>query len=141
MTEKLSGWDPVAAGQAAAAAERAGAVAVRSTGRILRPQAWAFTSRSSPEDVTRSSARSNERGRRQKLLSRKLDTVLAGGAFPDPDNLIGERFGLVTVIAKAESIRTGKRWKVRCECGAERILRWTDLCRRPKTHRSCGGKK
>ena len=53
-------------------------------------------------------------------------------------DLTGQRFGLVTVIGPAKSTGTGARWKVRCECGAERYLLDSQLRKwPPETHRSC----
>lgn len=55
-----------------------------------------------------------------------------------PGDLTGERFGLVTVLGPAKSLGTGARWKVRCECGAERIMVGAQLRRNPpETHRNC----
>jgi hypothetical protein len=53
-------------------------------------------------------------------------------------DLTGRRFGLVTVTGPAPSIGHGARWKVRCECGAERFIRGCELREKaPWTHRSC----
>jgi hypothetical protein len=53
------------------------------------------------------------------------------------DDLTGKVFGLLTVVRQAPSDGCGTRWKVRCECGDERILRRGDLVRGIITHRSC----
>lgn len=54
------------------------------------------------------------------------------------EDLTGQRFGLVTVLAPAQSLGTGARWKCRCECGAERFIRGCELREKPpETHRTC----
>mgnify|MGYP001566538963 CR=1 FL=1 len=54
------------------------------------------------------------------------------------EDLTGRIFGLLTVLRQAPSDGCGSRWKVRCECGAERITRRGDLKKGgPKSHRSC----
>jgi hypothetical protein len=61
-----------------------------------------------------------------------------GGQQADLDDLTGQRFGLVTVTGPAQSVGTGARWKVRCDCGAERVVLGFQLRRcAPKTHRNC----
>ncbi|OGR95479.1 MAG: hypothetical protein A2V88_15310 [Elusimicrobia bacterium RBG_16_66_12] len=54
------------------------------------------------------------------------------------EDMTGKVFGLLTVLRQAPSDGCGTRWKVRCECGDERILRRGDLVRGVVTHRSCG---
>lgn len=45
-------------------------------------------------------------------------------------NLVGQRFGRLTVIERAENLKSGKvRWKCRCECGVEKIVSSQDLKR------------
>jgi hypothetical protein len=56
----------------------------------------------------------------------------------EADDLTGQRFGLVTVMGRAKSVGTGARWKVKCECGAERYLLGSQLRKwPPETHRTC----
>ena len=44
------------------------------------------------------------------------------GAWNKKD-LLGKRFGRLTVIAPAENTKAGKaRWICRCDCGNERLL-------------------
>lgn len=50
-------------------------------------------------------------------------------------NLIGEKYGLLTVLKEAEKTTT-RRWLCRCECGNEKVIRQSDL-RSGKTI-SCG---
>ncbi len=57
------------------------------------------------------------------------------------EDLTGMTYGLVTVIRQAPSDGTGSRWKVRCECGAERYARRGDLMKGPKSHRACKPKE
>lgn len=52
-------------------------------------------------------------------------------------NLIGSRFGRLTVIEKAEKAACGAtRWKCRCDCGNEVIVQYSNL-KSGKT-KSCG---
>jgi len=51
-------------------------------------------------------------------------------------DLLGKTFGLLTVIREAPSTSRA-RWRVRCECGHERVLPAQDIVRCVKTHRSC----
>ncbi len=61
-----------------------------------------------------------------------------GGQQADVPDITGQRFGLVTVTGPALSVGTGVRWKVRCECGAERFILGYQLRRNPpETHRNC----
>lgn len=49
----------------------------------------------------------------------------------------GTRFGLVIVIAQALGIH-GARYRVRCDCGHERVVYGTNLrSKAPSTHRKC----
>lgn len=52
-------------------------------------------------------------------------------------DLLGKTFGLLTVIRESPSDGHGARWRVRCECGAERTLPAKDIVRGAKTHRNC----
>ncbi len=53
-------------------------------------------------------------------------------------DLTGQRFGLLTVLGPAQSLGTGARWKVRCDCGAERYAIGSQLRQKaPETHRNC----
>lgn len=55
-----------------------------------------------------------------------------------PDDITGQRFGLVVVTAPAKSTGTGARWRCRCDCGAERYFLGSQLRQRPpETHRNC----
>jgi len=50
---------------------------------------------------------------------------------------LGQRFGRLTVVARAENERNRHaRWYVRCSCGAEKVVRGTEL--RTGGIRSCG---
>jgi hypothetical protein len=57
-------------------------------------------------------------------------------------DLLGQKFGLLTVIASAPSLGHSARWRCRCECGAETVLRAREIKRNGgrMTHRECGGK-
>jgi hypothetical protein len=59
------------------------------------------------------------------------------------EDLTGNTYRLVTVTGPAKSDGLGTRWKVRCECGAERIVRRGELVKKggPKSHRSCQPKE
>lgn len=55
-------------------------------------------------------------------------------------SLIGERFGMLTVIGRADSTERGnRRWLCRCDCGTEKIIIGSNL--RRGTTVSCGCKK
>jgi hypothetical protein len=76
------------------------------------------------------------------LIGRKLRPtrfmLAPGGQQADVVDITGQRFGLVTVTGPAKSVGTGVRWKVRCECGAERFILGYQLRRNPpETHRNC----
>lgn len=51
-------------------------------------------------------------------------------------DLVGRRFGLLTVIAFAESRDSTLYWRCRCDCGSERVLRGRDL--KTANTKSCG---
>lgn len=54
-------------------------------------------------------------------------------------NLIGEKFGMLTVIGQAETTGAGhRRWLCRCDCGTEKVILGTNLKR--GTTVSCGCK-
>ena len=54
-------------------------------------------------------------------------------------NLIGEKFGMLTVIGQAPSTAKGlRRWVCRCDCGTEKIVMGSNL--RRGTTVSCGCK-
>lgn len=56
-----------------------------------------------------------------------------------PVDLTGQRFGQLTVIDQAgygAGVRPPRLWRVRCDCGVERILRTTRLRR---GHCGCQG--
>lgn len=56
-------------------------------------------------------------------------------------DLLGKKFGLLTVIAPAPSLGGGARWRCRCECGNERVIAAHTLKRSVwVTHQKCGGK-
>lgn len=42
-------------------------------------------------------------------------------------DLVGRRFGRWTVIARTVSARAGSHWRCRCDCGAEGVVRGTNL--------------
>lgn len=42
-------------------------------------------------------------------------------------NLIGQRFGKLTVLAPAENIGGRTAWRCRCDCGQERVVKTTNL--------------
>ena len=55
-------------------------------------------------------------------------------------SLIGQRFGMLTVIDQADSTESGKRrWLCRCDCGTEKAVIGSNL--RRGTTVSCGCKK
>jgi hypothetical protein len=55
-----------------------------------------------------------------------------------PDDITGQRFGLLTVLGPAQSTGTGARWRCRCECGQERYALGSQLRQKPpETHRNC----
>lgn len=51
-------------------------------------------------------------------------------------DLTGQVFGLLTVLARAESVRPGARWRCQCYCGRTHMAQGTEL-RRGRV-RSCG---
>jgi len=54
------------------------------------------------------------------------------------EDLTGQRFGLVIVLAPAASSGTGARWRCLCDCGAVAYFRGSQLRQRPpQTHRNC----
>lgn len=59
-----------------------------------------------------------------------------------PLNLLGQRFGKLTVIAKATDVvmpsRTSRRWRVRCDCGVEKIVEQSHLTTGDQTACGCG---
>jgi hypothetical protein len=58
---------------------------------------------------------------------------------PQLKDLAGQRFGIVTVLARAPNQSNGSAaWRVKCDCGAERIITGVQLrATPPKTHRRC----
>lgn len=59
-------------------------------------------------------------------------------------NLVGQKFGQLTVLAKASRSTSdaGAHWHVRCDCGAELVRTSTSLKRKTSKPHSCGcGKK
>ena len=55
-------------------------------------------------------------------------------------DLVGQKFGMLTVISRAESDESGKRrWLCRCDCGAEKTVLGSNLKR--GTTVSCGCKR
>lgn len=50
--------------------------------------------------------------------------------------MIGERFGVLTVIAEADGPRSGRFVSVKCDCGVEKVVRATNLTSGGTT--SCG---
>jgi hypothetical protein len=52
------------------------------------------------------------------------------------ENLVGRRFGRLTVLEQSESRAYRRRWKCACDCGAEADVA-TDTLKRGKT-KSCG---
>lgn len=57
----------------------------------------------------------------------------------EPRDLTGERFRLVVVVRMAQSVGSGPRCWVRCDCGAERMATAGNLQSSggPSTHRIC----
>ena len=54
------------------------------------------------------------------------------------EDLIGQRFGMYTVIGTAESTPNGhRRWLCRCDCGTERAVLATNLKRGHSTGCGC----
>lgn len=54
-----------------------------------------------------------------------------------PIDLTGQRFGRLVVVARSNNNARGQaRWLCRCDCGAEKIVRATEL--RQGSTRSCG---
>ena len=53
-----------------------------------------------------------------------------------PINLVGQRFGRLTVIDMASKSPSGRTWLVKCDCGNERVIRTGKL--RSGEHQSCG---
>jgi hypothetical protein len=52
-------------------------------------------------------------------------------------DLLGQKFGRLTVMARAENAKRGhRRWHCKCECGAETIV-WAHSLRTGDT-KSCG---
>lgn len=51
-------------------------------------------------------------------------------------NLVGQKFGRLTVIEKATPLNGHTRWKCKCDCGNECIVHGSSL--RAKNTRSCG---
>lgn len=59
--------------------------------------------------------------------------------IPAVDYAAGTRFGLVTIIGPAKSHGTGRVFRVRCDCGEERLVMGSSLRQTPpRTHRMCG---
>ena len=54
-------------------------------------------------------------------------------------NLIGKRFGMLTVVEQAESASGQRRWVCRCDCGGMRVVPTGNLNSGRTTH--CGCKK
>lgn len=44
-----------------------------------------------------------------------------------PDNLIGQRFGLLTVIERRPSKNGHSNWLCKCDCGTEKEILGTNL--------------
>lgn len=54
---------------------------------------------------------------------------------------IGFKKGLIEVISEAPSIGSGRRYRVRCQCGKERVLLSAHIRRqRFTTHQACNAK-
>ena len=53
-------------------------------------------------------------------------------------NLLGQRFGMLTVIERAENIGDRAAWLCKCDCGGTKIVRSSNL-QKGKTQ-SCGCK-
>jgi hypothetical protein len=51
-------------------------------------------------------------------------------------DLTGERFARLVVVERAENAGRAPRWRCRCDCGAETVVRGVDL--RSANTRSCG---
>lgn len=61
-------------------------------------------------------------------------------------DLIGRKFGQMTVVARAKDCRypcgaRGVIWKCRCECGNEKEIKASVLCKTKNPHYNCGCKK
>ena len=57
-------------------------------------------------------------------------------------NLVGQRFGMLTVISQAESTESGKRrWLCRCDCGTEKVIIGSNLRRGTTVSCGCKGKR
>ena len=55
---------------------------------------------------------------------------------------IGFKKGLIEVIAEAPSIGQGRRYRVRCECGAERVMIGALIRRNAfTTHQACNQRR
>jgi hypothetical protein len=51
---------------------------------------------------------------------------------------LGTKIGLVTVIAAQPKTKGGAYWRVRCECGIERVMSGSQLrSDPPRTHKAC----
>lgn len=59
---------------------------------------------------------------------------MSGGNFAV--DIVGNKYNRLTVIAKDQTIDARARWKCRCECGNEVVVRGIDL--RNDTSKSCG---
>ena len=71
------------------------------------------------------------RGKDKKPRKRRLERP-----HPAEKNELGNRYGFLTVVSRAESKSNGARWLCKCDCGNEVIVRGADL--RRETTRSCG---
>lgn len=59
--------------------------------------------------------------------------------MPSVRDLTGQQYGLLTVIARDGSTAAGAaKWRVRCRCGTEKVVRSGSLC--GGTTKACGGK-
>jgi hypothetical protein len=65
-----------------------------------------------------------------------VNSLIFGGLMPrKKKNLLGERFGLLTVIE--EIAGRGARWKCECDCGGEKITQSSHLFRGVGLHCGC----
>lgn len=60
-------------------------------------------------------------------------------SMPNPLDLTGQRFGLLTAISKTGGTRGGAlEWLCRCDCGEKRTIASHALTRKTYPTRSCG---
>ncbi len=85
-------------------------------------------------------------GKETEVIGKNLingNSSSCGYCRPDsrkPKDLMGQKFGTLTVIDKAENIDSKTAWLCRCECGKEVAIRTNSLTRKEHNVKSCGCK-